>query len=242
MFNLNLSKEQARETVKLCLSKAGYADNVEAKVNIILDGSGSMHSFYMNGTVRALVDRALAVGFHFDDDGSIDVFDFSDGSNHRQLPSATQDDHGSYHLQMLGGGTDYSPVLERMVDFYYKEQQVVKKSGGFCGFFQKKTIETISPEGRDGSSDQHPVFSIFITDGQSWNESADRKVINKILKEHPNLYIQFIGIGTSNFSFLKSFENNPNCGFAHVKNLSSTSDEELMTQILSPKAKEILTK
>ncbi len=243
MFNINLSKEETRQTVQLCLSKAGYADNIEAKVNIILDGSGSMHTFYQNGTVSALVDRALAVGFHFDDDGSIDVFDFADGQRHRQLEPATQDDHGSYKLDMLGGGTSYSPVVKRMVDFYYKDSKQVIKSGGFCGFFQKKEVIETAPEGRDGHGDNHPVFSIFITDGETWNEGLDQTVITKVLKEHPDLFIQFVGIGNSTFSFLKRLaDSNNNCGFAHVQSLSSTSDSDLMTQILSPKAKAILTK
>lgn len=244
-MKLNLSKEETRSLVSFCLSKAGYENGVEAKVNIVLDGSGSMGNLYRNGTVSALVDRALAVGYRFDDDGSIDVFDFANGDRHRPLPQATQDDHGSYMQgkSMLGGGTAYGPVLERVEDFYYGTTEVVKKEGGIFGLFAKKTVTTEAAEGRDGMEDQFPVFTIFVTDGESLQQYEDSQVINRIMKERKDMFVQFVGIGSSSFNFLRQLDSKfENCGFVEVGDLGSISEEDLMMQILSEKAKNVLTK
>ena len=236
-FSLNTSKTELQKALKICLSKQGYADDTEAKVNLIVDGSYSMGNLYQNGTVKALIQRALVIGEKFDDDGAIDVFDFADGDRHRMHEQATQESFDTYNISILGGGTAYAPVVKRMTDFYYKEE---KGSKGFLGLFKKKAK---AAEGRDGMDDKHPVFSIFITDGETLQRDEDQRVLDKILKKHPDMFIQFVGIGRESFSFLRQMEKaHKNAGFTHVSNLSSLTDEELLRSILSEKAKNVLNK
>ena len=45
-FSLNTSKTELQKALKISLSKQGYADDTEAKVNLIVDGSHSMHNLY----------------------------------------------------------------------------------------------------------------------------------------------------------------------------------------------------
>lgn len=244
-MDLNLSKKKAVEIVEISLSKNGFTKPVEAKVNIVLDGSHSMSTLYSNGTVNALVNRALAVGYKFDDDGTIDVFDFSDGDDHRQLRPAKQSDYGEYNPRMLGGGTAYGPVLNRVADFYYKPVQETKtvKTGGFLGMFKKEkevTLEEKCPAGRDSFDDKYPVYTIFITDGETLQRARDYDIISKIAKTHKDMFIMFVGIGRENFRFLKDMEAKfDNIGFYDAGDLSQ-GDEELFSGILPTKAKQVL--
>lgn len=244
-MDIKLSKKKAVELVELSLSKAGATGKVEAKVNIVLDGSGSMHHLYRNGTVSALVNRALAVGFKFDDDGTIDVFDFAHGDRHRQLAPAKQSDYGKYSIELLGGGTAYGPVLNRVSDFYYKEvdEKVVTKSGGFLGFFQKEEVthKKGPAKGRDSYEDKHPVFTIFITDGESQQVARDYDTIKSITEKHEDMFIMFVGVGHEKFSFLKGLANDlPNVDFYDAGDLSQ-GDEALFDGILSKKAIKVLS-
>lgn len=237
-MKFNTSKEDLKSALSICLSKAGYADDTTAKVNIIVDGSSSMNSLYANGTVNELINRALIIGEKFDDDGAIDVFDFSSNGRYRMLDQATQDDFGSYSIDMLGGGTEYAPVIRMMADFYYKE--TVTKKGGFLGFGGKKVTE--APEGRDDSSDKHPVFCVFITDGETLRDSEDAAGIDEILNKHSDLFIQFVGIGSGcSFSFLKGIAGQyKNADFYDAGNLNDTDQEDFLRGVLSLKAKSVL--
>ncbi len=243
-MDLNLSKKKAVEIVEVTLSKNGFSKQVEAKVNIVLDGSHSMSDLYRNGTVNALVNRALAVGYKFDDDGTIDVFDFSDGNNHRQLKPAKQSDYGSYNPRMLGGGTAYGPVLNRVASYYYDDEVTTKvtKTGGFLGMFKKETREQVTkcPAGREDRNDKHPVFTIFITDGETLQRARDYDIIKKLTKEHPDMFLMFVGIGREKFCFLKNLAIElDNVDFYNAGDLSQ-GDEALFSGILSPKAKKVL--
>lgn len=237
-MNINLSKQEMTQALNIHLEKVGYTDGVEAKVCIVMDGSGSMTGMYRNGTVQGLVNRALVIGDRFDDDGTINVFDFSDGDDHRQLPDATQNDFGTYMEDkcMIGGGTDYSPVIKRVEEFFYKGE---KGSKGFLGFGKKAPT---APEGRDGNGDNFPVYCIFITDGETWHEGEDKKVIQKILNKRKDMFIQFVGIGNSSFKFLRTMASSiDNCGFADVTDFNNTTEEELLRKLLPMEAKDILT-
>ena len=71
---LNLSKEETnqlidlrKETVhKIVLEKRNLI-NVNARVSIVLDFSGSMDNLYRNGSVQALLDKVFPIAIEFDD-------------------------------------------------------------------------------------------------------------------------------------------------------------------------------
>lgn len=234
-MNINLSKSDAKEITTLILSKKGFSSDIKAKVNVVLDGSGSMADLYDNGTVSTLVNRILTIGQFFDDDGSIDIFDFSHGDNFRQLEPSTQEDYDRT-FKILGGGTSYSPVLREVERFYYSTEGM---SSGFLGMFKKKVTDIV-PEGREDANDKQPVFTVFITDGASGEAKKDLKEINDILANHPDMFIMFVGIGKEKFKMLESItENNSNAGFYDAGDLSQ-NDQALFEGILSPKAASIL--
>ena len=80
---LNLSKEETnqlidlrKETVhKIVLEKRNLID-VNARVSIVLDFSGSMEHLYRNGSVQALLDKVFPIAIEFDDNEELDIWIF----------------------------------------------------------------------------------------------------------------------------------------------------------------------
>lgn len=216
---------ELRKKVELILEKKSFKSDIQAKVAIVLDESGSMGTLFRNGTVSNTVDRALAIGYKFDDDGTIDVWSFSNHYQRRQ--PAGQDDHGNYlKHQMLGGSTVYHDVLQAVADDYF----IDKKKESIFGIFKSK--ERVSIDG-------FPAFVAFITDGEPDSaEEAIRKVGN-ILRNNPRMFVQFIGIGNQNFSVLKAMaESNPNCAFSVIH--PNDDDDAVLDKFLNEKARAVL--
>lgn len=232
-MNINLSKEGLREEVKINLSKQGFnTDDLSAKVCFALDESGSMQTFYNNGSVQAILDKLLAVSYYFDDDGDIDMFAFSQQG--RQLPSASQDDHGSYSFRPNYGGTQYADVIGQIEDYYYKATG--KK---FLGLFGKGAT---AAEGRNGTEDKEPVYLFFLTDGETFDRAGDTRVLNKLLSDHPDLFIQFVGVGRDSFNVVRDVaDNNVNASFVGISDLASEGDD-LLAKIITPQVRDILQK
>ena len=84
---VNLSKEEsirkvnlAKEEVhKVCLTKSPLS-GLTSRVGLVLDYSGSMSELYRNGTVQAVIEKILPVAMEFDDNGTMEVWIFEDGS------------------------------------------------------------------------------------------------------------------------------------------------------------------
>ncbi len=237
-MKINLSKEVLQAEVKINLSKAGFnSDNLCAKVAFVLDESGSMQHFYRNGTVQAILDKLLAVSYFFDDDGSIDMFAFANKA--RQLPEATQSDHGNYYFDPKYAGTEYAPAIQAVTDFYYKED--VKKSGGFLGFGGKKVVTPA--EGRNDKGDDHPVYVFFLTDGETWDNVGAEVKFNDILSEHKDMFVQFVAVGDSKFSTLqKIVGNNPtNAALVTIRDIDAEGDQ-LLSQIITDNVRNVIEK
>ena len=117
---VNLAKEEVH---KVCLTKTPLI-NLKAKVALVLDYSGSMGWMYNNGTVQRVVEKTLPLAMNFDDDGSMETWLFSDGC--RRLKDANLNNLDGYIKRETKGksmgGTNYSPVMKEVIDFYKNEK------------------------------------------------------------------------------------------------------------------------
>ena len=234
MGKINLSKDKVnleKHVVNLSkcvvdLSKKSGVDlgSARAKVVVVLDYSGSMHTLYANGTVQRTINRLVPLGLTFDDNGTIDVFLFS--TEYKKLDDLNIMNYESYvnfvakNSGMNMGGTMYSPVLRAII-----LGDTVKK-----GLFFGKA-EYTPPIVDNGE----PTFVLFITDG----ENADNINTNEIIMRSSsmNVFIQFIGIGTEKFEYLRKLDDLPgrvrdNTGFSQMESLDGASDQELYTNVL----------
>lgn len=225
--------------VELVLEKKGFK-KVEAKVCICLDESGSMTNLFRNGTVSRTVDRALAIGYKFDDDGEIDVWSFAGRNRFVRRPCATQEQYGSYlHHQMLGGSTVYHEVLEAIAEDYFgetKKEVVVDKAGVIAKLFGKKDKTTTVQVVNDN---ELPAFVTFITDGQPDNAQDATEGVLRVLRSYPKLFVQFIGIGSADYRTLRDIAALvPNAAFDTIE--ATDSDEAVLDKFLNAKARTVL--
>ena len=224
--------------VELVLEKKGFSTKIEAKVCLCLDESGSMTDMFRNGTVSRTIDRALAIGYKFDDDGEIDVWSFSGSRRFCRREPATQDQYGSYlKHSMMGGSTVYHQVLEAIAEDYFKPKIDVKteKTSFLSKMFGKKdTVETTEIPPTD-----LPAFVCFITDGVPDSDYEALREVGRILKMYPKLFVQFIGIGHGRFATLETLaKENANAAFATIN--ANDSDDTVLDKFLNEKARKVL--
>lgn len=237
MGKISLSKDKVnleKHVVNLSkcivdLSKKSGVDlgSAKAKVVVVLDYSGSMGSLYSNGTVQRTISRLVPLGLTFDDNGSIDVYLFQ--NDYRKLADLNLLNYENYVKDVIStsgyamGGTSYAPVLRAIIEGGSYKQS------GFLGFGRKTvTTESIVDNG-------DATFILFITDGENSDRSATDKIIKK--SSDMNVFIQFIGIGSAGFGYLKKLDDIPgrkrdNTGFSEMKDLDKADDNELYTNVL----------
>jgi stress response protein SCP2/uncharacterized protein YegL len=170
--------------VGISLDKAGLGQH-RARVALCLDISGSMHKLYSSGKIDEFTNRILALAARFDDDGELDVFLFGE-SAHQPAPMQLSNARGYVQriIQQypLEGGTDYGKAIALIRRHYFPKSSAAQKR----------------PQ-----KDHLPVYVMFITDGQTSNESlAERQIMEA---SYEPIFWQFMGIGKSNKSTKKSF-------------------------------------
>jgi predicted metal-dependent peptidase len=207
-MSINLIKER-EEKVKICLKKKFKPEtNIIAKVNLILDVSGSMHNRYISGKMQDVVERIYPLASVFDDDKELDMYIFN--YNYSRLEPVKLDNYEGYVKSKIvdtgyvKGGTSYSPVIEAILNQH-----------------KNTTI---------------PVFNIFITDGDNTDKHETEIILKQ--SSNQKIFWQFIGIGSEEFDFLKKLDNmsgriNDNADFFNVNDLSNMSDEELYNDLLN---------
>ena len=164
--SLNLSKDVALEQLNtrkelitsLCLDK-DKLNNLTARVAVVLDFSGSMEDLYLDGTIQTLLDRLLPLAMKFDDNGELDVWLFH---NHAiRLDGIRQENFYDYinKSKILEKysmyGTDYSPVMEDVVEKYMVEEPT-----------------------------NYPNLVVFITDGANQDRYKTEKIM-KLSSQYP---------------------------------------------------------
>lgn len=179
----NLTKPQDDQLSKPMLSLVKKADTTLAKygltdhkaaVSIILDYSGSMSHLYEDGQVQRLVERFVALGHRFDDDGAIDLYAYH--NNAQYIGQLTALDYAGVeqriHKVMGGmGGTDYAKGIAA---------------------FRKRTFGTATTRNVKMTAKQ-PCYVAFITDGQTSNQ---RECIEQFRSSSfEPVFIQCIALG-----------------------------------------------
>lgn len=188
--------------------------DMQAKVAVVLDTSGSMSRLYNNGDVQRTINRFLPLAMRVDDNKQVDVWIFDECF--RRLPSMNLDNYDGYIQReifgqgiRLGSGTSYAPPIEDILNYYYK--------------------------GNEADSSEIPVFVIFITDGSNDDEKATDAIIRESAQY--NTFIQFFGIGHSSFTYLRKLDDLSgracdNTGFIAVNNIISMPEDQMFTAML----------
>ncbi|MFB6881408.1 VWA domain-containing protein [Streptomyces noursei] len=184
----------------ISLTKHGLSGR-QAAVYLVLDRSGSMRSFYKDGTMQYLGERALGLSRALDDDGKVPTLFFSSG-----IDGTTELDLDNYagridnvHAQ-LGhmGTTNYEAAIQAVIDDY----------------------QTSAPSA--------PAFVLFQTDGGPDNRRAAEQALIEA-KKLP-IFWSFVGFG-NHVDFLRTIDDLPgaidNTGFFHVPDPHSLSDDAL---------------
>jgi hypothetical protein len=219
-----------KKKTRIVLEKRALPQPPRCRVGLCIDISGSMHNEYQDGLVQETVDRLLAIAGTFDDNGEMEVWTFNQG--YSTPPVARAADFGSYVRKAIldnpkvdkWGGTNYAPVMNAVLDTYFRGERVVT-SGGLFGLFKK--TEQQAPK------DTHiPALCLFITDGDNSDAAEAERILREAQKYQ--IYWQLIGIGNdTDFRFIKKMADNlPNAGFCHFPNLRISDDaiyEALLT-------------
>ncbi|MCD0452635.1 TerD family protein [Actinocorallia sp. API 0066] len=158
--------------VAVCLAKHRLGHH-DARVALCIDVSGSMYDLFDSGQVQRLIERVLAMGLRFDDDGKVDVFAFSDKAV--RIGELGTDNHVGFADEIwqgpsLGGGTSYGPAM-RLIRRYY-----------FGTAAKRRT-----PLHAD-----RPVYVMWITDGASSDERLSVSHITS--SSYEPIFWQFMAI------------------------------------------------
>jgi stress response protein SCP2 len=190
------------KTAGVSLEKHGLGEHT-ARVAMCLDISASMHGLYVRGAVQKLVQRVLALGLRFDDDGAVDVWLFGkEGHSTEPITLANLDGYTTAMLKVhrLEGATYYAKAMKMVRTFYFGSAEVRSRP----------------------LADKVPIFVNFITDG----EPSDRLTAEDELRDasYEPIFWQFMGIG-NRFPFLEKLDDLSRRYVDNADFLSVTEDE-----------------
>lgn len=199
---------------------------VTAQVILVFDHSGSMERFFTQGEVQELAERTLGLALPLDDDGNIQVFPFDHRAydpfvvDAQTYPGAIDDwrnQRGRFAPAPAGkrglfrrtgaaeesgprqmGGTDYSVVINKVLDFAREEGML--------------------------HPGKPPVFVLFQTDGSPNNPGEVQRLL--AAASMLPVFWQFLGLGY-NTSFLSVLDDLPgrvvdNVGLTSVPSIVAT--------------------
>jgi stress response protein SCP2 len=171
------------KTAGVSLEKRGLGEHT-ARVALCLDISASMHGLYKDGAIDRLVQRVLALGLRFDDDGAVDVWLFGkEGYAVEPISLANLDRYVSDMLSAhrLEGATYYGKAMVLLRRFYFGD-----------------AIPRSTP-----LANAVPVYVNFVTDG----EPNDRREAETQVREsaYEPIFWQFMGVG-KRFPFLEKLD------------------------------------
>lgn len=195
------------ETAAISLDKEGLTGQ-RAEVMLVLDVSGSARGLFKRGTYQQLVDRALAAGLLFDDNGTIETWLF-DGKLRagEDVTLASQAGWADRARKTKGiwGSTAYAPPIEEIAG----------------GLTRGATM---------------PTFVFFVTDGGNQDRRQTEKAI-KTAATLP-AFFKFMAIGDEDdFPFLQKLDDLSdreidNADFFAVRDPMALSDEEFYRLVM----------
>lgn len=164
------------DSAVVSLEKQGLVGQ-RAEVVLVLDVSGSSRPLFKNGTYQALVDRCLAAGLLFDDNGEIDTYLF-DSNLHTGEPVT---------LQSRAGWTD----------------RAVATPGIFRATSYAKPLEAIAEGLQRGAS--MPTFVYFVTDGGNQDKRETAEIVTRMAALPA--FLKFVAVGRDeDFPFLQRLD------------------------------------
>lgn len=186
--------------------------DVQARVALVLDASGSMNHQYHNGDVQKVVDRLMPLAINFDNDGSFECWAFAQYTT--QLDDVTLTNVNQFIQTTKRGWRNWQvgarinqeiPAIETVINYY---QQF---------------------------DDGIPVYVLFISDGGV----GSGRQMQKVLTQAATLPIfwQFVGIGGRNYGVLEKLDDMTgriidNCNFFELERITGISDERLYELLL----------
>ncbi len=186
--------------------------DVQARVALVLDASGSMNHQYHNGDVQKVVDRLMPLAINFDNDGSFECWAFAQYTT--QLDDVTLTNVNQFIQTTKRGWRNWQvgarinqelPAIEAVINYY---QQF---------------------------DDGIPVYVLFISDGGV----GSGRQMQKVLTQAATLPIfwQFVGIGGRNYGVLEKLDDMAgriidNCNFFELERITGISDERLYELLL----------
>ena len=242
-MSLSLSEKQAKDTqllqltnkVRMTSMKSGIL-NRKAQVALSIDVSGSMDHYFQSGKVQELVERMLAIGIAFDDDGEIDIFAFGTDAQYCGTVNKTNYHEcvrylGNYTVEINGvrirlSGTRYEPCFDAVLKHYFGNDWRTLNTGGSSGFLGfGKSAGSGRPNLTSPNGD--PVFHLFVTDGECSDRQASLDIVDK--SSQLPMFTQFAGFG-SGFSTLNAIDNMggryvDNAGVFTATSLGLTDDD-----------------
>jgi hypothetical protein len=246
---IQLDLAKSKERLKLDLTKAGIAPDLQVEICFDLDVSGSYEDLHNDGTTERLVARLAPWGLVLDPDKKLDVFTFSDGDTHvHHVGFVDETNYNGFVRERIidrvpgwRGGTDYAPVLKRNLEHFGWVQTHVSsvhpKQGFLSGLFGRRS-RTVA---------QSPVEAVrrkslvlFNTDGDNSDEHETIRLFRRMQDERLGVYVVFIAVRQSkrdNFSFIRRLADEySNCGLLVIENISEwvhLPDSDINQQILT---------
>lgn len=186
--------------------------DVQARIALVLDASGSMNWQYKNGDVQKVVNRLMPLAISFDNDGSFECWSFAQYTT--QLDDVTLTNVTDFINQTRRGWKNWQvgarineeiPAIEAVINYY---QQF---------------------------NDDIPVYVLFISDGGVGSGRHMQKLLTEAAKLP--IFWQFVGIGGRSYGVLEKLDDMTgrvvdNCNFFDLDSITSISDERLYELLL----------
>lgn len=232
MSGIDLKKSV--EQVGIVLTKRNILTPPTARVGVALDVSGSAEWMYKpGGIIQQTLNRLVAIGLTFDDNGELDVWAFS--NNFKHLDTLDEHNYNDYVTNVVRknqsgfwGGTYYAPIWQDVVNFYGGAAVPQPAQSSKPGFFAKLFgAKEVAPVEVSVQPTEDPAVLFFITDGANSDRQQARKVITDAQRTVNPIYFVMVGVGDpTEFGFLEELADDlPNVGYINLSDLDISESE-----------------